>query len=84
MKWQKQFSLRDLIWLIMLCAVGVGWLADHDRQAKALDESEAEVARLITADILRLSSEHGHANLQAIRNQPATENDAAERNGRQD
>jgi hypothetical protein len=31
MKWHKQFSLLDLVWLLALCAVAAGWWADRLR-----------------------------------------------------
>jgi hypothetical protein len=34
----KKFTLRDLFWLVLVVAMGFGWLATYLRQEKRLDE----------------------------------------------
>jgi hypothetical protein len=34
---RPQFSLRDLIWLVLLCSVAGGWYVDRTRRSKELD-----------------------------------------------
>ena len=55
MKW-FQFSLRDIFWLTMCCALATAWWADHDRMARsamqfidAAMSQQEEMAVTITA-----------------------------------
>lgn len=36
-----RFSMRDLLWLVTLMAVGAGWLADHWRQERLIRREKA-------------------------------------------
>jgi hypothetical protein len=40
---RPQFSLRDLIWLVLLCSMAAGWFADHKVQKKRADDIEAKL-----------------------------------------
>jgi hypothetical protein len=40
MNWRKQFSLRDLVWLVFLCGMAIGWFADHNQQQREINAAE--------------------------------------------
>jgi hypothetical protein len=37
-----KFNLRDLIWLVVVVAMGVGWWIDRTRQQQRIDALEAD------------------------------------------
>ena len=41
-----QFSLRDLVWVIALCAIAGGWWSDRVRMTRQVNESRVEVQKL--------------------------------------
>jgi cell division protein FtsB len=43
---KPQFKLRDLVWLILLCAVAAAWFVDHKRQGEATDKMQAQIKAL--------------------------------------
>jgi hypothetical protein len=57
-----QLSLRDLFWLVLVCAMGFGWLMDHAQMAKwfervathqrwQIDQQEKKIEALVRAVI---------------------------------
>ena len=40
-----QLSLRDLCWLVLVCALAVAWLLDNKRAASHIARLEAESSR---------------------------------------
>ena len=55
-----QLSLRDLFWLVLVCALAVGWWVDK-RSAAALAEKSIEQERRNTMEMLNLSIVLKHA-----------------------
>lgn len=41
----RRFSIRDLMWLVALAAVGAGWMADHRRQGILIRRERAANAQ---------------------------------------
>jgi hypothetical protein len=51
-----RFTIRDMLWLTTLVAMGVGWLADHWRQEIKLERERAanvEAAAQVQIEWLR-------------------------------
>ena len=42
-----RFSIRDLLWLTVVVAMGLGWWLDHRATMSRLDELEAEYGKLL-------------------------------------
>ena len=73
MKWRKQFSLRDLIWLILLCAVSLSWWMDH-RRLREDAESRPQLIKKnrelkVTVDLVKIEYEKQHRELMNVRTQ---------------
>jgi len=73
MKWQKQFSLRYLIWLVVLCAVSLSWWMDHRRlreDAESLPQLIKQNRELkVTVDLVKIEHEQQHRELMNVRTQ---------------
>jgi hypothetical protein len=52
-----RFTIRDVLWLMLVVALGVGWIADH-RSTSAL-RGEAESLRWQLKELATLAKEHG-------------------------
>ena len=41
-----RFTIRDVLWLTALIAVGAGWLADHWQMASALEDARHDAREI--------------------------------------
>jgi len=49
-----RFTIRDLLWLIALVGMGLGWRLDHRQIAKQRDKAVAEQAS--TLEVIRVTT----------------------------
>jgi hypothetical protein len=57
-----RFTIRDLLWLMVVAALAVGWLVDHQRQASR--QTEIESLRALTNHLtVRLREEQPASNI---------------------
>ena len=41
-----RITIRDLLWLTLTIALGLGWLLEHSRQEARFNEADDEIRRL--------------------------------------
>jgi hypothetical protein len=54
-----QLSLRDLFWLLLVCALALGWWLEHTRFSKTMKQAEERLASWPTkpGEVLKVTIE---------------------------
>ena len=52
-----KFTIRDLLWLTVVAALGVGWWVDRQQYVRRAEEAEWKLVRYIASTVETISSD---------------------------
>jgi hypothetical protein len=68
-----QLSLRDLFWLVLVCAMAVGWWVEKDRLSRRIAELEKASPQAERASLIqRLKQRQPSANAKPVQIRPVS------------